>query len=491
MNRMSMHDLTSVDGLPTLGNVFHHLKDHPMSSSSNPLHVVILAAGQGKRMRSKHPKVLQPLAHRPMLAHVLDAARALEPSNIHVVVGVGADKVKAAFAEQDDLNFVLQVEQNGTGHAVQQALPHIPDEAVVLVLYGDVPLLTAGALQPLVDSQHSLNVLMARLDEPFGYGRVLLNEQGLVEAIVEQRDANEAQQAVQMVNTGVVCAQAKWLKTLLSETTSDNAQGEIYLTDVFGIAKQHGVPGYGVLLTDNTGMQGANTPEQLAQLESVFHMRQAHKLMRNYGIRMVSPGSVFVRGTVTAESDVSLDVHVIFEGDVHLGEDVQIGAFTRLKNCHLAAGTVVHSHCDLDGVVTTGACSIGPFARLRPNTTLSAGCRIGNFVETKNSRLNEGSKANHLSYVGDAVVGQRVNIGAGTITCNYDGANKHQTTLKDDAFIGSNTALVAPVTVAEGATVGAGSVITKDCPAGQLSLSRAKQEQIDGYQRPSKTPKKY
>lgn len=461
-----------------------------MSQPSTNLHVVILAAGQGKRMRSKQPKVLQPLAHRPMLAHVLGAARALEPSHIHVVVGVGAEKVKAAFVEQDDLNFVLQAEQNGTGHAVQQALPHIPDEATVLVLYGDVPLLTADDLRPLVDSQHSLNVLMAELNNPFGYGRVLLNDQGLVEAIVEQRDANEAQKAVQTVNTGVVCAQSKWLKTLLASTNSDNAQGEIYLTDVFGIAKQHGVPGFGVLLEDNTVMQGANTPEQLAQLESIFHMREAQKLMRDYGVRMVSPGSVFVRGTVMAESDVSLDVHVIFEGEVHLGEDVQIGAFTRIKNCRLAAGTVVHSHCDLDGVVTTGACSIGPFARLRPSTTLSEGCRIGNFVETKNSHLGVESKANHLSYVGDAVVGSRVNIGAGTITCNYDGANKHQTTLQDDVFIGSNSALVAPVTVGEGATIGAGSVITKDCPAEKLSLSRAKQEAIEGYRRPSKSPQK-
>lgn len=455
---------------------------------SGPLHVVILAAGEGKRMKSALPKVLQPIAGRPMLAHVIDTARALAPAGIHVVHGHGGDQVQAAFAGQDGLHWVEQARQLGTGHAVQQAMPDIPDGAQVLVLYGDVPLITADTLHRLLAVDTRLAVLVAELDDPTGYGRIVRDAEGRVAAIVEQKDADDEQRRIRLVNTGIVAAESTALKGWLAALSNDNAQGEYYLTDVFAQAADEYSAAEMVVVADAVETEGANDPWQLAQLERAFQRRAVRALCMD-GARFADTTRVDVRGTVAVGRDVEIDVDVVLEGDVRLGDGVRIGPFTRLKDVDLAAGTVVRAHCDLDGVRSEGAVLVGPYARLRPGTVLADGAHIGNFVETKNARIGVGSKANHLSYLGDAVVGAGVNIGAGTITCNYDGANKSTTTIEDDAFIGSNAALVAPVTIGKGATVGAGSVIGNDAPAGKLTLARARQATIDGWERPKKKPK--
>ena len=452
---------------------------------SGPLHVVILAAGEGKRMKSALPKVLQPIAGRPMLAHVIDTARALAPAGIHVVHGHGGDQVQAAFAGQDGLHWVEQARQLGTGHAVQQAIPGIPDGAQVLVLYGDVPLITADTLRRLLAVDARLAVLVAELDDPTGYGRIVRDAEGRVAAIVEQKDADDEQRRIRLVNTGIVAAESTALKGWLAALSNDNAQGEYYLTDVFAQAADEYSAAEMVVVADAVETEGANDPWQLAQLERAFQRRAVRALCTD-GARFADTARVDVRGTVAVGRDVEIDVDVVLEGDVRLGDGVRIGPFTRLKDVDLAAGTVVRAHCDLDGVRSEGAVLVGPYARLRPGTVLADGAHIGNFVETKNARIGVGSKANHLSYLGDAVIGAGVNIGAGTITCNYDGANKSTTTIEDDAFIGSNAALVAPVTIGKGATIGAGSVIGNDAPAGKLTLARARQATIDGWERPKK-----
>ncbi|MBB5016397.1 bifunctional UDP-N-acetylglucosamine diphosphorylase/glucosamine-1-phosphate N-acetyltransferase GlmU [Rehaibacterium terrae] len=452
---------------------------------SAALHVVILAAGEGKRMKSALPKVLQPVAGRPMLAHVIDAARALSPAGIHVVFGHGGAQVREAFATQPDLHWTEQVSRLGTGHAVQQALPAVPDDARVLVLYGDVPLIRPETLRALLAVSEPLAVLTAEPADPTGYGRVVFDATGHVAAIVEHKDANEAQRAIRTINTGIVCADAAWLKRWLAAVRNDNAQGEYYLTDVFALAAAAGRPAAAIPCADPVETEGANDPWQLAILERHYQRRAARALC-DEGVRFADPARFDLRGRVQAGRDVEIDVDVILEGEVLLGDGVRIGPFTRIRNARLAAGTVVQAHCDLDGVVTHGPCTIGPFARLRPGTELASGVHIGNFVETKQARLGEGSKANHLSYLGDARIGARVNIGAGTITCNYDGVNKSTTTIGDGAFIGSNSALVAPVTIGADATIGAGSVIGKDAPAGQLTVARARQVTIPGWQRPKK-----
>jgi bifunctional UDP-N-acetylglucosamine pyrophosphorylase/glucosamine-1-phosphate N-acetyltransferase len=453
---------------------------------SQSLHVIILAAGEGKRMKSRAPKVLQPIAGRPMLAHVIDAARALGAAGIHIVYGHGGDQVRAAFASQPDLHWAEQAQQLGTGHAVQQAMPHVPDQARVLVLYADVPLITTHTLSQLLSAgSERAAVLTETLSDPAGYGRVVLDGNGDVQAIVEHKDADELQRAVRLVNTGVIAAPAHDLRRWLAKLGNHNAQGEYYLTDVFAMARADGRPAAAVACTVAGEAEGANDPVQLARLERAFQRRAAEVLMRE-GVRLADPARLDQRGSVSAGTDVEIDVNVVLEGQVWLGDGVRIGPFCRLKDVELAAGTVVQAHCDLEGVLTRGACSIGPFARLRPGTELAAGVHIGNFVETKKARLGLGSKANHLSYLGDAEIGAAVNIGAGTITCNYDGVNKSVTTIQDGAFIGSNTSLVAPVTVGAEATIGAGSVIGKDAPAGKLTLTRAKQQTLDGWQRPRK-----
>ncbi|TWH10178.1 bifunctional UDP-N-acetylglucosamine diphosphorylase/glucosamine-1-phosphate N-acetyltransferase GlmU [Pseudoxanthomonas taiwanensis] len=452
---------------------------------TQPLHVVILAAGEGKRMKSALPKVLQPVGGRPMLAHVIDTARRLQPAGIHVVYGHGGDAVRAAFAGQDDLAWAEQARQLGTGHAVQQAMPGIPELADVLVLYGDVPLTSADTLRRLLQADGLLRVLVA---DPTGYGRIVRDPQGRVAKIVEHRDASDEERRIGIVNTGIIAAESDALKRWLARLSNENAQGEYYLTDVFAMAAAEYNPAEIVLVEDPIEAEGANDPWQLAQLERAYQLRRARELCLA-GARLLDPARVEQRGTVKVGRDVEIDVDVVLEGEVELGDGVRIGPFVRLKDVRLGPGTEVLAHCDLEGVVTEGAVHIGPFARLRPGTVLADGVRIGNFVETKKVVLGVGSKANHLTYLGDTTVGAGVNIGAGTITCNYDGVNKSATVIGDGAFIGSNSALVAPVEIGAGATIGAGSVITRNAPADALTVSRARQTTVEGWKRPVKKPK--
>jgi len=452
---------------------------------TQPLHVIILAAGAGKRMKSALPKVLQPIAGRPMLAHVIDTARQLQPEAIHVVYGHGGEAVRQALADQPDLRWAEQSQQLGTGHAVLQAMPEVPDAATVLVLYGDVPLIRGETLRHLLSQPGRLAVLVAEVADPTGYGRIVRNAEGKVGAIVEQKDATDEQRSIRTINTGIITAESTALRRWLSQLSNANAQGEYYLTDIFAAAAGDYTPAEMAFVQDPQDAEGANDPWQLAQLERAWQLREVRALCAQ-GARVLDPSRLDIRGTVTVGSDVQIDVNVILEGRVVLGDGVSIGAFTRLKDVTLAAGTVVKPHCDLDGVISEGAAEIGPFARLRPGTVLAEGVHIGNFVETKKVVLGAGSKANHLTYLGDAVIGSKVNIGAGTITCNYDGVNKSQTTIGDRAFIGSNSSLVAPVVIGEGAMVAAGSVITRGAPADKLTVARARQETIDGWKRPTK-----
>ncbi len=436
-------------------------------------------------MQSAKAKVMLPLAGRPMLAHVLDTARSLRPARVHVVYGHRGEQLRAAFADDAGLTWVAQDEQLGTGHAVQLAMAQVPDEARVLVLYGDVPLLRTDDLDALVGADGALAVLAAEQDDPAGYGRVLRDENGHVDAIVEEKDATDEQRAVCLTNTGIVAADAAPLRVWLGTLGNDNAQGEYYLTDVFGQAAAAGSPARCVVLAEAGDAAGANNAWQLAGLEAHYRHRRARELAEA-GVRIADPARFDARGNVSAGRDVEIDVDVILEGEVELGEGVRIGPFCRLRDVRLAAGTVVHAHCDLEGAVTEGPCTIGPFARLRPGAVLAADAHVGNFVEMKKATLGPGSKANHLTYLGDAQIGAGANIGAGTITCNYDGVNKHLTRIGDGAFIGSNCALVAPVTIGARATVGAGSVISGDAPEGQLTVARARQVTLKGWQRPQK-----
>ena len=455
----------------------------------HPLHVIILAAGEGKRMKSSRPKVLQRIAGRSMLAHVIGSARNLSASGIHVVFGHGGDQVRAEFAGQADLQWAEQAQQLGTGHAVQQAMPQVPDHAQVLVLYADVPLITENTLRHLLTvADAGTAVLAETLADPTGYGRVLVDAQGFVQAIIEQKDADDAQKAVKQINTGVVCAGAADLKRWLGALGNDNAQGEYYLTDIFAMAARDGKPAKAAPCLSAGEADGANDPVQLATLERRYQLRQAEALMLQ-GVRLADPARLDVRGRVTVGRDVEIDANVILEGDVVLHDGVRIGPFCRLKDVELGVGTVVQAHCDFDGATVAAGCTLGPYARLRPGTVLAEGTHVGNFVEIKKSRLGKGSKANHLSYIGDAVIGANVNIGAGTITCNYDGVNKSLTEIGDGAFIDSNSSLVEPVSIGADATIGAGSVITKDAPAATLTVARGKQISLSGWQRPVKKTK--
>jgi bifunctional UDP-N-acetylglucosamine pyrophosphorylase/glucosamine-1-phosphate N-acetyltransferase len=455
-----------------------------------PVSVVVLAAGQGKRMHSALPKVLQPLAGRPLLAHVLRAARALEPAAIHVVYGHGGDEVLAAFAGDTDLNWVLQSKQLGTGHAVAQALPRIPDDHHVLVLCGDVPLVRTSTLQRLVADSGGgeLALLTAVLEDPTGYGRVLRNERGEVTRIVEQKDATPDERHVQEINTGLMAFAAGPLRHALSKLTNDNAQGEYYLTDVIGLAVTAGTTVVGSVVDAPTEVLGINDRTQLALGERTFQRQIAADLM-NRGVTLADPARIDVRGELIVGRDVFIDVGAVFEGTVELGDRVRIGAYVLIADSKLGEGSVVHPHTVMQSIVAGPGCEIGPFARLRPGVDLAAHVKIGNFVEIKKSQVATGTKINHLSYVGDATVGRNVNVGAGTITCNYDGANKHRTVIGDDVFIGSGSMLVAPIEVGAGATIGAGSTITKHAPLGELTLERSKQVTVSGWQRPKKKPK--
>ncbi|MEG3791786.1 bifunctional UDP-N-acetylglucosamine diphosphorylase/glucosamine-1-phosphate N-acetyltransferase GlmU [Lysobacter sp. CCNWLW3] len=453
-----------------------------------PLHVVILAAGEGKRMKSDTAKVLQKIGGRPMLAHVIATARALDSAGIHVVYGHGGEQVRAAFADQPDLHWAEQAQRLGTGHAVEQAMPGVPQDARVLVLYGDVPLTTPATLQRLLDAPGRLAVLVADLADPTGYGRIVRDAEGRVGQIVEHKDADDAQREIRTVNTGILVCDGEPLRRWLQNLGNDNAQGEYYLTDVFAAAAAEFSAAEMVHVADPLEVEGVNDPWQLAQMERAFQRRAARALCER-GARLADPARYDQRGEVSVGRDVEIDVDVVLEGRVELADGVRIGPFCRLKDVKLGPGTEVRAHCDLDGVVVEGASQIGPYSRLRPGTVLADGVHIGNFVETKNARLGVGSKANHLAYLGDATIGSGVNVGAGTITCNYDGVNKFSTVIEDGAFIGSNSALVAPVTIGAGATIGAGSVIGKNAPAGKLTVARARQVTLEGWQRPVKKPK--
>jgi bifunctional UDP-N-acetylglucosamine pyrophosphorylase/glucosamine-1-phosphate N-acetyltransferase len=439
-------------------------------------------------MNSALPKVLHPVGGQPMLAHVLDRADELAPAAIHVVINPDRPEVQELRSESlsAPLHWVPQTERLGTGHAVMQAMPGIPGEAKVLVLYGDTPLIDGETLAALGDAHGSaLSLLTMKPGDPSGYGRIVRDLSDGVARIVEERDADEATRAIGEVNTGIVLADAARLRDWLERLDTDNSQGEYYLTDIVAMAHGDGVDIGSVIAADPSRLEGANDRVQLAALEARFRRLEAERLMLA-GVTVRDPLRLDVRGRVETGRDVTLDVNVVLEGEVSLGDGVSVGPGCVIRDSQLAAGTRVHPHSVLEGVTTRGDCDIGPFARLRPGTDLAAGTRIGNFVETKNAVLGKGSKASHLSYLGDSAIGERVNIGAGTITCNYDGANKHQTVIGNGAFIGSDTQLVAPVTVGEGATIGAGSTISRDAPEGQLTVSRARQTTIKGWKRPVK-----
>ena len=453
-------------------------------SQAVPLHIVILAAGKGRRMHSRRPKVLQPVGGRAMLAHVLDVALELPREDIHVVYGSGGDQVRAAFAEAP-VRWVEQPRQLGTGDAVARALPDIPDEHRVLVLMGDQPLLTASVLAPMIESGADCAVLTMQPPDPHGYGRIRRDAAGAVAAIVEEADAGPEERAIGEVNSGILMFSAAPLRTWLAGLQANNHQGEYYLTDALAMAVAEGRVVEAHRAPDFRALLGANDLLQLAELERHYQRRRVEALMRA-GVRMAAPDTVIVRGQVDAESDTFLDIGVVIEGDVSLGEGSEIGPYSRVADSRLAAGTRVLSHSVLEGVVSEGACTIGPFARLRPGTVLAAGVKVGNFVETKKARFGAGAQASHLSYLGDASLGRDVNIGAGTITCNYDGVDKHQTEIGDGVFIGSDSQLVAPVKVGAGAYIGAGSTITRDAPAGQLTLCRARQRTIPDWKPPQK-----
>lgn len=451
------------------------------------LTVVILAAGQGKRMNSDRPKVLQALGGRPLLEHVIETARALSPEAINIVYGHGADDVQAAFPDPD-LVWTLQAEQLGTGHAVAQALPTIPSDHAVLVLCGDAPLVRADSLSALLDivPDGSLGLLTARLEDPSGYGRVVRDAAGVVSGIVEERDATETEWEIDEINTGVMVLPMHWLGQAISTLDNDNAQGEYYLTDVIGLAVEQSLPIVTVEAEDATEVLGINDRGQLAQAERILQRRNAQRLL-DLGATLADPERFDLRGNLEVGRDVFIDVGAVFEGDVKLGDRVRIGPNAVVSNSVLGDDCVVHAHCVVDGINAGPRCEIGPFARLRPGTNFAEQVKVGNFVEVKASDVAAGSKMNHLTYVGDSSVGQNVNIGAGTITCNYDGANKHRTTIGDRVFVGSGVMLVAPVDVGDGATIAAGSTITREAPAEQLSIERSKQKSIRGWKRPKKS----
>jgi bifunctional UDP-N-acetylglucosamine pyrophosphorylase/glucosamine-1-phosphate N-acetyltransferase len=440
-------------------------------------------------MKSALPKVLQPLAGRPLLAHVIDTARSLEPAAIHVVYGHGGESVREALPDEP-VSWTLQARQLGTGHAVLQAIPQVPDNHVALVLYGDVPLLSRQTLVQLVAlvGPQQVALLTMTVDDPAGYGRIVRDPKGRVQRIVEQKDASAEERAIRECNTGVIAAPAKLLKRWLEGLKADNSQREYYLTDIIATAVKDGVAVNPLGITEAIEALGVNDKVQLALLESECRRRAARELMLA-GVTIADPSRVDIRGRVTHGKDVFIDVNVVLEGTVKLGDRVRIGPGCVVRNAEMGDDTQVFPHSVIEGAVIGAGCNIGPFARFRPTSRLSSGVHVGNFVEVKNSTMAEDSKANHLSYVGDAQVGARVNIGAGTIIANYDGANKHKTVIEDDVHTGSNSVLVAPITIGAGATVAAGSTVASHVPGGKLTIARARQTTIESWQRPRK-PKK-
>jgi len=450
------------------------------------LEVVILAAGQGTRMRSHLPKVLHRLAGKALVQHVIDSARQLDASAIHTVIGHGAEQVQSRL-QQLPTRWVLQEQQLGTGHAVAQAMPAVADDSVVLVLYGDVPLVKTETLQKLLAavSAERMALLTVELADPTGYGRILRDAEGRVTAIVEHKDASEAQRAIREINTGILAAPAHLLKQWLPQLSANNAQGEYYLTDIIGLAVEQSIAIAAQQPQSAWEVQGVNNRLQLSELERQYQRTQAETLMTN-GVTLADPARIDVRGSLTTGRDVFIDVNCVFEGEVTLGDNVKIGPNCVIRNATIADDAEIDSHSVIEDAKVGSAAHVGPFARLRPGTELAARSRIGNFVETKKAIIGEGSKVNHLTYIGDCSIGRHVNVGAGTITCNYDGANKFKTEIGDGAFIGSNSSLVAPVSIGKNATVGAGSTVTANVGDEQLAVARGKQRNIDGWERPQK-----
>lgn len=450
------------------------------------LNVVVLAAGKGTRMKSARPKVLHPLAGKPLLKHVLDTARAMHCENLQVVVGFGAEAVEAELAS-DDTQFVLQKEQLGTAHAVHQTLDNLDTDAIALVLYGDVPLIRAATLEALVAmvDADNMGVLTCVVDNPKGLGRIIRDNAGQILRIVEEKDATDAEKAVREINTGFMAIPVARLKEWLPRVGANNAQKEYYLTDLVELALADGCRVVTSVCEDQKEVTGINDRLQLAELERKYQQDMHEELLRN-GVTLIDPARLDIRGNVDIASDVEIDINVILEGEVKIDSDARIGAGCILKNCTIGAGTVLHPYTVIEDAVIGKNCQLGPFARVRPGTEMKDTAKLGNFVEVKKAVIGEGSKVNHLSYVGDAELGKDVNIGAGTITCNYDGVNKHKTTIGDGVFIGSNAVLVAPVELQDGAFVAAGSTITKPVPRDSLGIGRAKQTNIDGWKRPGK-----
>lgn len=453
------------------------------------LEILILAAGKGTRMRSSLPKVLHKLAGKPLLGHVVDTAHALDAAQICVVYGFGGEAVPQALTD-DNLTFVLQAEQHGTGHAVKQALPHLSDDSVTLVLYGDVPLTQTSTLEPLVAAARAgkLGLLTVKLAHPGGYGRIVRDADGGVQRIVEHKDATPAELAIDEVNTGILAVATRFLRQWIDALKNNNAQGEYYLTDIIAMAVHDGIDVATYQPASEWEVLGVNSKAQLAELERI-HQGETALALLDAGVTVMDPARLDVRGILTCGRDVVIDINCLFEGQVELGDNVQVGAHCVLRNAKVASGTRIDAFTVIDDAEIGEANRLGPFSRIRPGTSLARDVHVGNFVEIKNSQVDDGSKINHLSYLGDATVGKRVNIGAGTITCNYDGANKHRTVIKDDVFIGSDTQLVAPITVGQGATLGAGTTLTRDAPAGELTLSRVKQSTVAGWKRPLKQKK--
>jgi len=452
------------------------------------LNVVILAAGQGKRMHSRLPKVLQPLGGRPLIEHVVAAARKLKPARICVVYGHGGEQVPQAM-RADGLMFVKQQPQLGTGHALAQALPHLENSGLTLVLYGDVPLIGEETLAAMIaGGGDRLTLLTAELDDPTGYGRIVRNRRGSVTSIVEEKDASATERGIREINSGIMALPAARLAGWLAKLTNRNAQREYYLTDVVPLALADKVAVAAVKARAAWEILGVNSKEQLAELERIYQRQQAARLMEA-GVTIADPARIDVRGSLDCGADVSIDVNCVFEGEVRLADRVEIGANCVLKDSSIGPGTRIEPFTWMDGAKVGANCRIGPYARFRPGARLAEDVHIGNFVEVKASDIGAGSKANHLAYIGDASVGRDVNVGAGTITCNYDGGAKHRTVIEDDVFIGSDTMLVAPVIVRRGATIGAGSTITKEAPAGELTVARARQVTVPGWKRPQKKGK--
>jgi len=455
------------------------------------LHIIILAAGKGTRMRSKLPKVLHKLADKALVEHVHETAKKLNPASINIVYGHGGESVPQTLNNLD-ANWIEQTEQLGTGHAVEQALKEIKEEGTILILYGDVPLITESTLSALTNvylsKQNAIGLLTARLNNPKGYGRIVRDEKGVVQRIVEQKDASDAEQRINEINTGILCADSTNLRKWIDNLENNNAQGEFYLTDIIEMAVSEG----GVVATHTSHniweIEGVNNKLQLADLERQHQLNIANKLMES-GVCLRDPYRIDVRGNLKTGMDVLIDVNCIFEGEVQLGDDVNVGANSLIINSIIANNVSIKPNSVIENSVIGSNCEIGPFARIRPDTKLADNVKVGNFVEIKKALIESNSKVNHLSYIGDTHMGKNVNVGAGTITCNYDGANKHLTSIGDDVFIGSDSQLVAPVSVGDGATIGAGSTITKDVPASELTLSRSKQNTINGWTRPSKKKK--